>query len=120
MDIKEINNFKPNYIRGEYRVFDWEKAVKIIREKNATEAAAGILEDWMMTAATILENGKPELESGAYLLSTWGTPAIEIGDELIRCFKTIDDSDKLQSRDERWQLSQWPNEALKLLRATVT
>lgn len=57
----------------ELMVFDWEKAAKIIKEKGAKEASAGLRDDWDWTGGDILRDGKPvpEEETHVYLASTW-------------------------------------------------
>ena len=60
-----------------YRVFDWDKAAKIIRDKKPLAASAGLIEDWFWTGGTIYEDGKPKEDRGiAYLMSYWATPTL--------------------------------------------
>ena len=73
-------------------VFDWDKAVEIIKEKNIKNAGAGLDGDFEYTAGMILENGKPYTSDYTYLASTWATPQLIIYDahgdieEAIDCF----------------------------------
>lgn len=72
------------------KTFDWDKAAKILKERNVKDASAGLLEDWMYTSGIILEDGKPKKEY-TYLSSAWATPVLEIineddAEELIECY----------------------------------
>ena len=41
------------------RVFDWDTAAQILREKNATVASAGLRDSWSDTWGVILKDGTP-------------------------------------------------------------
>lgn len=91
-------------------VFDWDKAAQIIRERGATNAGAGLAGDWEWTGGDILTGGEPNLDSYTYLASTWAVPELEIGDEVIDCFR-------MQSETPGWDSeTKWPESALKILR----
>jgi hypothetical protein len=78
--------------RGHKRmVFDWEKAARLIAERNPREASAGLAEDWEYTGGVIWADGGPCLESYTYLASTWATPELEIDGEVIACFRMEDE-----------------------------
>ena len=65
-------------------VFDWIKATKIIKEKKAQKASAGLANDWEWTGGTILKNGIPinKKDSCTFLASTWAKPELEIRNRL--------------------------------------
>ena len=91
-------------------VFDWEKAARLIKERNATEARAGLSGDWEYTGGTIFADGKPDMESYTYLASTWATPELEIDGERMDCFR-------MESDVPGWdEVTKWPESALMLLR----
>ena len=93
----------------ELMVFDWHKATKLIKERNATEASAGLSGDWEWTGGNIFSDGKPDTESYTYLASTWATPEIEIDGEVIDCFI-------MQNESHGWGCdTKWPESALALL-----
>ena len=98
----------------ELRVFDWEKAAKIIVERNPERAEAGLLYDMENTAGCIYENGKPIIDSRTYLASTWATPVIVIEDaddedDEIECYR-------MESETPGWDAkTKWPKEALSIL-----
>ncbi len=95
----------------EMKIFDWEKAAQIIRDKSAKDASAGLDEDWEWTGGDILENGEPDNDSYTYLGSTWATPVLRIGDESIDCFR-------MQSDTPGWdEKTKWPESALAILKA---
>ena len=96
---------------NEMKVFDWEKAAKLIKEKSASHAEAGLKEDWEWTAGDIFENGKPvpEDETYTFLASTWATPAIEIDGEECDCYK-------MESEVSDWnEKTYWPESAIKII-----
>ena len=95
------------------KVFDWDKAARIIKEQGITEADAGLSEDFGNTGGTILENGKPIIESYTYLASTWATPVLvtsDLDDGLteIPCYI-------MQSQTEWNAKTKWPQSALNIL-----
>jgi len=95
----------------ELMVFDWEKAARIIKERGAKEASAGLRGDWNWTGGDIMKNGKPvpREDTYTYLASTWAVPELEIDGELIPCYK-------MQSKTPKWDSSTyWPDEAIKIL-----
>lgn len=62
--------------------FDWDKATEIIKalveHHPDLEASAGLDGDWVYTASTIFQNGKPILDHGCYTTSIWETPALQV------------------------------------------
>ena len=93
----------------ELMVFDWNKAARLIKERNAQEAAAGLSSDWEWTGGTILKNGEPIFENRTYLASTWAEPELMIDGDLIECFV-------MQSETPGWDAeTKWPESALAIL-----
>lgn len=94
------------------KVFDWHKAVRIIKKHNIKNASAGLAEDWSYTSDVILKNGKPitiDDDTYTYLSSVWATPVllIEGTDEGIECWCWDDHCE--------WGAeTNWPESALKL------
>ena len=94
----------------ELKVFDWEKAARLIKEKNPSLVRAGLQFDWEWTGGDIY-NGKPIPleETYVYLASTQATPEIEIDGEIQDCYK-------MQNETPGWDAkTYWPNDALKIL-----
>ena len=94
------------------KVFDWDKAARIIKERNPERALAGLSEDWFWTGGTIWRDGKICTDEPPYLMSFWATPIIilefEDGEEEIECWMRADES----AWDER---TNWPESAKKIL-----
>lgn len=96
----------------EMKVFDWDKAARIIWDHNAKSADAGLIEDWEWTGGSILSDGAPvpEEETYTYLASTWATPVLIIDGEEIECYR-------MESKTPGWGSgTYWPASALKILR----
>lgn len=78
----------------EMMVFDWDKAVKIIKERGLKNCGAGLESDFEWTAGMILIDGKPVTDDYTYLASTWATPQLIIysdkDDGLFEYEETID------------------------------
>lgn len=93
---------------NEMKVFDWDKAAKIIKERGLNYAEAGLLEDWEWTGGTIMEDGDPVYDDFPFLASTWATPTLRIDDEYIQCF--------VMEHETEWDAkTRWPESALKIL-----
>lgn len=95
----------------ELMVFDWEKAARLIKEKKAKRACAGLRDDWEYTGDCIFRDGKPlnKDETYTYLASTWAVPELDIDGEVIPCYK-------MESETSGWDANTyWPEEALKIL-----
>jgi len=90
------------------KVFDWNKASKIIKERKLKTAYAGMSEDWFWTGTLIYENGKPVKDNCTYLASSWATPVLRFDGEEIVCY---------QPRGYHgWnENTRWPKSALKIL-----
>lgn len=100
------------------RVFDWDKAARLIRERGASSASAGLSGDWEWTGGTILEDGKPVLESYTYLASLWATPEIEIDGNRTDCCIMEDSVPTEWGSDHSGR--KWPESALRILRGDST
>lgn len=93
------------------RVFDWDKAARVIKERGAQEAAAGLAGDWEWTGGQILQDGKPvpEAETYTFLASTWATPELQVDGETMDCYR-------MQSETDGWGAdTYWPESARKIL-----
>lgn len=101
------------------KVFDWEKAARLIRERGAQEASAGLAGDWEYTGGDILRDGQPipRSETYTYLASTWATPEIEIDGEVYDCYRIETDvpASWLVSTTDMAAIY-WPEPALAVLR----
>lgn len=96
------------------RVFDWEKAARLIAERKPSEASAGLQNDWEWTGGTIWRDGKPvpSSETYTYLASTWATPELDMDGEVVACYR-------MQSETPGWDSgTYWPPEALAIVGAT--
>lgn len=95
-----------------YKVFDWDKAARIIKERNPEMALAGLSEDWFWTGGPIWEKGQIFNEWHPYLKSFWATPVIVLENECSReeipCWIYDDET----VWDER---TFWPESAKKIL-----
>jgi hypothetical protein len=92
-------------------VFDWDKAARIIRDRGAKRAAAGLSCDWEWTGGDILVDGEPTSESYTYLASLHAEPELEVdGGELVPCWR-------LQADSHGWDSgTKWPESALAILK----
>lgn len=77
----------------EAMVFDWDKAVQIIKDLGLKNCAAGLSSDFGYTAGMILVDGKPYTDDYTYLASTWAKP------QLIICSGSHDDYDCCETID---------------------
>lgn len=90
------------------KVFDWDKAARIIRERKGETASAGLIEDWTWTSGVIWEDGKPVRDDYTYLASFWATPVLKIGEDCIPCW-----TDKSKCRFN--EKTKWPEHAVKIV-----
>lgn len=95
----------------EMKVFDWDKAAKLIRERKPKIAEAGLENDWAYTGGVIFEDGKPVTDSNTFLSSTWATPILELDGEEIECYV-------MESKTTFNEDTKWPDSALKILNDT--
>ena len=97
----------------EPKVFDWDKAAQIIKDRGAQSASAGLAQDWEWTAGLILKDGNPipADDTYTYLASTWATPTLRINGENIECYK-------MKSETPGWGSdTYWPQSALDIFNA---
>lgn len=88
----------------EHKVFDWDKAAQIIKDRGFPDAAAGLSEDWGWTGGVIFSEGIP-VGNYTYLSSNWATPELELDDaESIPCFCMESEHPEWGS-DTKWPLS---------------
>lgn len=100
-----INKSTPD---GNEKVFDWDKAAKIIKERKPETASAGLAEDWAWTGGLIYENGKPVKNEYTFLASRWATPVLILDGEEIDCYQP--------EGYHGWDAdTKWPESALKIL-----
>lgn len=97
----------------ELMIFDWKKAARIIKERKAKNASAGLSGDWEWTGGDILQDGEPlsKEETYCFLASTWAIPELEVDGDLMECYC-------MQSETPGWNYGTfWPEEALAILRS---
>lgn len=68
------------------RVFDWDNAARLIRERKPAVARAGLAHDWEYTGGTIAVNGDPVTTDYTYLASTWARPELDMDGEVVDCW----------------------------------
>ena len=96
---------------NEHRVFDWEKAARLILERKPSVVSAGLQDDWEWTKGEIWKDGLPvpKEDTYTYLASNWAIPEIDIDGEIIECYR-------MESKTPGWgPETYWPKEALKIL-----
>lgn len=97
----------------EMKVFDWDKAARLILEYGAYEAYAGLGGDWEYTSGLIYRDGKPVTNDYTYLASTWATPEIEIDGTTMDCYR-------MESETPGWDAgTKWPSSALAILEGKI-
>jgi len=90
------------------KVFDWEKAALILADKRIMNAEVGLDEDWGWTSDTLIADGLPNRDCGAYLHSIWATPVIKLDDDTtIECWRPSSEVEDLDAV--------WPESALNIL-----
>ena len=94
----------------EQKVFDWDKAASIIKERQPEQAVAGLKEDMVYTAGVIWEHGHIVTDSYTYLASTWSTPVLVIDDcDIIPCYL-------MKSETTYTSGTVWPESALAIIK----
>ena len=90
-----------------HKVFDWNRAAQIIRDKKPGMVEAGLSLDMEWTGGVIYQDGKVVTESYTFLSSNWATPVIVLdeGDEMP-CWCYSNDWD---------EHTKWPQSALDIL-----
>ncbi len=102
--------------RGDpHRVFDWDKAARLIIERCPKVAEAGLKNDWPSTGGVIWRNGAPvpRADTYTYLGSRWAMPQIILDDEdAIDCWIDGDQTD--------WDAyTYWPDSALAIVQSVI-
>jgi hypothetical protein len=93
----------------ERKVFDWDKAATIIKERHPKQAVAGLEELMEWTAGVIWEDGHIVVDSYTYLASTWATPVLVLdGDEIIPCYL-------MTSKTTYTSKTKWPESAVAII-----
>lgn len=94
-----------------YRVFDWDKAARLIVEHEPEIASAGLAEAWPWTGGSIYKNRSPILDDYTYLASNLAMPVLRCDGEEFECWISEDEAKKLG-----WSYdAKWPESALKIL-----
>ena len=100
---------KKNTTSAEKMVFDWDKAARIIKEKEAVFAMAGLHGDWDWTGGIILKEGMPVFDKYTYLASIWATPELMVDGVIYECYR-------MESETPNWNAdTKWPESAMKIL-----
>lgn len=100
---------------NEKKVFDWNKAAKLIKENYLDEVVfAGLSGDMEYTSGCIFRDGHPIHDDYTYLSSTWATPVLAVGNNIdgnyeeIQCY--------VMEHETEWDDStKWPQSALDIL-----
>ena len=97
------------------KVFDWDKAARIIKANGYKDVRAGLSEDWFWTGGGILEDGNIVDEElfRCWVHSPWDTPVIRVYSEdgekchtEYPCFRETSDD---------YIPEHWPESARKIL-----
>ena len=92
-------------------VFDWDKAARLIKKRNAKFAYAGLEEDWVDTSGVIWDSSKGGIvrNKKLFLASTWTKPIIEVNWSKYRCYRR-------KSKTPGWdELTVWPDSAMAIV-----
>ena len=91
-------------------VFDWDKAARLIMDRKAKLASAGLAGDWEYTGGRIW-NGKIITKSYTYLSSTWAKPQIDIDGHIEDCYL-------MEHEAPGWDCdTKWPDSAMAIISA---
>lgn len=98
------------------KVFDWEKAARLIRERKPTEASAGLATDWEYTGGLIYANSNfvPREDTYTYLASTWATPELDMDGDVVDCYRMESDVPASWGDGDMADIY-WPEAALAIL-----
>jgi hypothetical protein len=107
------------FVRGESaraagartKVFDWDKAALIIRDRKPIRVEAGLSGDWEYTGGTIYRAGAVVRDEYTYLASVWATPQIAIDGDVEDCWVYEDESNGWEAH------TKWPDSSLAILLA---
>lgn len=92
----------------EQKVFDWDTAAQLIKEKKPIVAEAGLKDDWEWTGGKIYVSGDPIMDSYTWLSSTWATPQLMLDNVYVDCY--------IMASETAWSHhTKWPKSALEIL-----
>lgn len=95
---------------GEFMIFDWDKAARMIQKRKPKVAGAGLHGNWGNTGAEIYSHGRPHMPSYTYLASTWAVPELWMDGKVYACYR-------MEHEVPEWDANtKWPNSALDILR----
>jgi hypothetical protein len=114
-------DMKSAYIRGHmakdnpHKVFDWDKAARLIREARPGVASAGLSQDWEYCGGVIYRDGKPVSREDAdvFLASNWATPELDMEGVIQDCWRFEADTPGWDAH------TYWPESALAILGGEV-
>lgn len=99
------------------KVFDWDKAARLIKQHQPQFASAGLSEDWSCTGGTIYADGRvigidekddDDFATYTYLASTWATPILRMDGVEYQCY--------VMENNTEWKHdTKWPQSALDIL-----
>lgn len=98
----------------EMKVFDWDKAAKIIKDEKPDVVYAGLDGDFEYTGGVIYKDGDIVTDDYTWLASTWAVPTLylEKGGEIteVDCYV-------MESETEWHEHTKWPQSAVDILTA---
>lgn len=94
----------------ERKVFDWDKAARLIKESGTKNAQAGLKEDYEWTGGVIYSDGRPVSKDYTYLASVWATPTLYLDENEVDCYV-------MESKASWDSDTKWPPSAIAILRA---
>ena len=99
---------------AKHKVFDWDKAARLIKEKNPRVASAGLSGDWEYTGGVIYTKEESiDAKEYTYLSSNWAIPELELDGITIDCYV----SDTEEDNPNKWNdNTSWPQSALDILK----
>lgn len=102
-------NRRAKEAKSRARVFDWNKAAKLIKDRKPKFANAGLKDDWEWTGGVIFLNGGIVRDSYTFLQSNWAEPQITLDNgDPISCWVYAD--------TVPWDAqTKWPDSALDIL-----
>ena len=96
-----------------HRVFDWNKAAKILAEHRPDNAEAGLAGDMGWTGGSIWSNGTIDRDGYTYLSSIWAIPILCFDGEEIECWAW---EEELPGWDSD---TKWPDSAVAIITAAA-
>lgn len=102
---------------NKHKVFDWDKAVRVIKENGYKNCGAGLGQDFEWTAGMILVDGVPYLEDYTYLSSNWATPQLIVyssKDDGLFSYEEVIDCYIMSDETTYGASTQFPEHLIKL------